>query len=68
MNTLYIRCQTKDYILDIVAARAGMRINKVNSEKTLIWYVGNRFDVPTNRFTILNLPKTKKFGCVGGET
>ena len=30
MNTLYVRCQTKDYILDIVAARAGMRINKVN--------------------------------------
>ena len=32
MNTLYVRCQTKDYILDIVAARAGMRINKVNSK------------------------------------
>ena len=32
MNTLYVRCQTKDYILDIVAARAGMRINKVNSD------------------------------------
>ena len=32
MNTLYVRCQTKDYIPDIVAARAGMRINKVNSE------------------------------------
>ena len=31
MNTLYVRCQTKDYILDIVAARAGMRINKNNS-------------------------------------
>ena len=31
MNTLYVRCQTKVYILDIVAARAGMRINKVNS-------------------------------------
>ena len=31
MNTLYVRCQTKDYILDIVAARAGLRINKVNS-------------------------------------
>ena len=31
MNTLYVRCQTKDYILDIVAARAGMWINKVNS-------------------------------------
>ena len=31
MNTLYVRCQTKDYILDIGAARAGMRINKVNS-------------------------------------
>ena len=31
MNTLYVRCQTKDYILDIVAARVGMRINKVNS-------------------------------------
>ena len=31
MNALYVRCQTKDYILDIVAARAGMRINKVNS-------------------------------------
>ena len=31
MNTLYVRCQTKDYILDIVAARAGMRTNKVNS-------------------------------------
>ena len=28
MNTLYVRCQTKDYILDIVAARTGMRINK----------------------------------------
>ena len=33
MNTLYVRCQTKDYMLDIVAARAGMRINKVNSVK-----------------------------------
>ena len=33
MNTLYVRCQTKDYILDIVAVRAGMRINKVNSVK-----------------------------------
>ena len=32
MNTLYVRCQTKDYILDIVAARACMRINKVNSD------------------------------------
>ena len=32
MNTLYVRCQTKDCILDIVAARAGIRINKVNSE------------------------------------
>ena len=31
MNTLYVRCQTKDYILDIVAARAGMTINKDNS-------------------------------------
>ena len=33
MYTLYIHCQTKDYMLDIVAARAGMRINKVNSVK-----------------------------------
>ena len=33
MNTLYVRRRTKDYILDIVAARAGMRINKVNSVK-----------------------------------
>ena len=33
MNTLYVRYQTKDNILDIVAARAGMRINKVNSVK-----------------------------------
>ena len=33
MNTLYVRCQTKDCTLDIVAARAGMRINKVNSVK-----------------------------------
>ena len=33
MNTLHVRCQTKDYILDIVAARAGIRINKVNSVK-----------------------------------
>ena len=33
MNTLYVRCETNDYILDIVAARAGMRINKVNSVK-----------------------------------
>ena len=31
MNTLYVRSQTKDYILDIVAARAVMRINKVIS-------------------------------------
>ena len=30
---LYIHCQTKDYILDIVAAHAGMWINKVNSVK-----------------------------------
>ena len=36
MNTLYVRCQTRDYILDIVAARAGMRINKVNS--IIIYY------------------------------
>ena len=34
MNTLYIHCQTKDYILDIVAAHAGMRIYKVNSVLT----------------------------------
>ena len=33
MTTLYVRCQTKDYIRYIVAARAGMRINKVNSVK-----------------------------------
>ena len=33
VRTLYVRCQTKDYILDIVAARAGMRIDKVNSVK-----------------------------------
>ena len=33
MNTLYVRCQTKDYMLDIVAARAGMTINLVNSVK-----------------------------------
>ena len=33
MITLYVRCQTKDYILDIVAARAAIRINKVNSVK-----------------------------------
>ena len=39
MITLYVRCQTKDYILDIAAARAGMRINKVNSVKQLILYV-----------------------------
>ena len=31
MNALYVRCQTKDYILDNIAARAGMRINKDNS-------------------------------------
>ena len=30
MITLYVRCQIKDYIPDIVAARAGMRINEVN--------------------------------------
>ena len=35
MNTLYVRCQTKDYILDIVAARAGMRINKDNAVKIM---------------------------------
>ena len=40
MNTLYVRCQTKDYILDIVAARAGMRINKVNSDKNYT-FMGN---------------------------
>ena len=33
MNTLYVHCQTKDYMLDIVAAHAGIRINKVNSVK-----------------------------------
>ena len=32
MNTLHVRCQTKDFILDIVAVRAGIRINKVNSD------------------------------------
>ena len=39
MNTLYVCCQTKDYVLDIVAARAGMRINKVNSIKFLSRYL-----------------------------
>ena len=39
MNTLYVRCQTKDYILDIVAARAGMRINKVNSDNIIQKYL-----------------------------
>ena len=33
MTTLYVRCQAKHYIRYIVAARAGMRINKVNSVK-----------------------------------
>ena len=28
---MYVRCQRKDYVLDIVAARAGVRINKDNS-------------------------------------
>ena len=50
MNTLYVRCQTKNYILDIVAAaaRTGMRINKVNSDKDLnngisrVRYLNNR--------------------------
>ena len=32
MNTLYVHCQ-QDNILDIVAARAGMRMYKVNSVK-----------------------------------
>ena len=32
MNTLYVHCQ-QDYILNGVAARAGMRIYKVNSVK-----------------------------------
>ena len=40
MNTLYVRCQTKDYILDIVAIRASMRINKVNS---IILYLQYKF-------------------------
>ena len=44
MNTLYIHCQTKDYILDIVAAHAGMRINKVYS---------------VNNFHIHQIPHTK---------
>ena len=34
-----IRCQTKDYILDIVAAHAGMRINKVNSVIIILNYI-----------------------------
>ena len=38
MNTLYVRCQTKDYILDIVAARAGMRIIKVNAGQNIPLY------------------------------
>ena len=38
MNTLYVRCQTKDYILDIVADCAGMRINKVNSVKSIVLF------------------------------
>ena len=42
MNTLYVRCQTKDYILDIVAARAGMRINKVNSIYVKVAYLFRR--------------------------
>ena len=36
MNTLYVRCQTKDYILDIVAARAGMRII-INIDNSIIY-------------------------------
>ena len=36
MNTLYLRCQTKDYILDIVAARAGMRINNSVKKNSVI--------------------------------
>ena len=38
INTLYARCQTKDYILDIVAARAGMRTNKVNSIAQVLYF------------------------------
>ena len=36
MITLYVQNKTKDFILDIVAARAGMRISKVNSDCIII--------------------------------
>ena len=35
----------KDYILDIVAARAGMRINKVNSVKIIISGVAMKVNI-----------------------
>ena len=50
MNKLYVRCQTKDYILDIVAARAGMRINKVNSVKADFAFPGKFKTIVPARF------------------
>ena len=67
MNTLYVRCQTKDYILDIVAARAGMRINKVNSEINMLinlgkvreWGHHDRLPNYSHRYKMVNEQKIK---------
>ena len=58
MNTLYVRCQTKDYMLDIVAVRAGMRINKVNSDFLILvgtrkWFYFSRICQRLNAYYIL---------------
>ena len=68
MNTLYVRCQTKDYILDIVAARAGMRINKVNSVKRDAFPQHNISDAEYKEILIIIYKYKYTFGLavVGG--
>ena len=50
-NTLYVGRQTKDYILDIIAARAVRRINKVNSDKH---YTNPKCSITKSMFKIVN--------------
>ena len=62
MNTLYVRCQTKCYILDIVAARAGMRINKVNSVKKDAYFFIKEFKHLQIQYNGLNQYHSTNFG------
>ena len=48
---MYVGRQTKDYILDIIAARAVRRINKVNSDKH---YTNAKYSITKSMFKIVN--------------